>query len=62
MGLTPSLLPKRMTERCSSLVHAASEAAIFVLLLRCRVALLHRTATLPRICILQKKNTEGITA
>ena len=34
-----------MTERCSSLVHVASEAAIFTLLLRRRVAFLHRTAT-----------------
>jgi len=44
MGFTPSLR-KRMTERCSSLVHVASGAAIFTLLLRRRVAFLHRTAT-----------------
>jgi len=42
---TPSLLKKRMTERCYSLVHVASGAAIFTPLLRRRVALLHRTAT-----------------
>ena len=34
-----------MTERCSSLVRVTSEAAIFTLLLRRRVAFLHRTAT-----------------
>jgi hypothetical protein len=45
MGFTPSLLKKRMTECCSSLVHVASAAAIFTLLLRRRVAFLHRTAT-----------------
>ena len=45
MGFTPSLLKKQMTERSSSLVHVASGAAIFTLLLRRRVALLHRTAT-----------------
>jgi len=45
MGLTPSLLKKRMTERCYSLVHVASGVAIFTLLLRRRVAFLHRTAT-----------------
>jgi len=38
MGLTPSLLKKRTTERCYSLVHVASGAAIFTLLLRRRVA------------------------
>ena len=38
MGFTP-------TERCSSLVHVASGAALFTLLLRRRVAFLHRTAT-----------------
>jgi len=43
-GFTPSLLTKRMTERCSSLVHIASGAAIFTLLLRRRVKFLHRTA------------------
>jgi len=32
--------------RCSSLVHVASGATIFTLLLRRRVAFLHRTATL----------------
>ena len=45
VGFTPSLLKKRMTEHCSSLVHVASEAAIFTLLLRRCVAFLHRTAT-----------------
>ena len=45
MGFTPSLLKKRMTERRSSLVHFASGAATFTLLLRRRVAFLHRTAT-----------------
>ena len=45
MGFTPSLLKKRMTERFSSLVHVSSGAAIFTLLLRRRVAFLHRTAT-----------------
>ena len=44
MGFTSSLLQKRMTERCSSLVHVASGAARFTLLLRRRVAFLHRTA------------------
>jgi hypothetical protein len=34
-----------MTECCSSLVHVASGAAIFTLLLRRRVAFLHRVAT-----------------
>jgi hypothetical protein len=45
MGFTPSLLKKLTTERCSSLVHVASGAAIFALLLRRRVAFLHRTVT-----------------
>jgi len=45
MGFTPSLRKKRMTEHCSSLVHVASEAAIFTSLLHRRVAFLHRTAT-----------------
>jgi len=45
MGFTPSLHKKGMTERYSSLVHAAIGAAIFTLLLRRRVAFLHRTAT-----------------
>jgi len=44
MGFTPSLLKKRMTERCSSLVHVESGAVIFALLLRRRVAFLHRAA------------------
>ena len=44
MGFTPSLLKKRMTQSCSSLAPAASGAAIFTLLLRRRVAFLHRTA------------------
>ena len=35
---------KRMTERCSSLAHVASKAAIFTPLLRRHVAFLHRTA------------------
>jgi len=34
-----------MTERCSSLVHFASGAASFTLLLRRHVAFLHRSAT-----------------
>ena len=38
-------LKKWMTERCSSLVHVASGTAIFTLLLRHRIAFLHRTAT-----------------
>jgi hypothetical protein len=45
MGCNPSLLKKRMTERCSSLVHAGSGAASFTLLLRRRVAFLHLIAT-----------------
>ena len=45
MGFTHSLLKKRMTERCSSFVHVVSRATIFTLLLRRRVAFLHRTAT-----------------
>ena len=45
MGFNPSLLKKRMTERCSSLVHVASGAAIFTLLLRRNVEFLHRIAT-----------------
>ena len=45
MGFIPSLLKKRMTERCSSLVHVASRAAIFTLLLCRRVAFLHLTTT-----------------
>ena len=42
---TPSALKKRITERSSSLVHVASGATIFTLLLRRRVAFLHCTAT-----------------
>ena len=45
VGFSPSLLKKRMTERCSSLVYVEAGAAIFTLLLRRRVAFLHRTAT-----------------
>jgi len=45
MGFTPSLLKIWMTERCTSLAHVASGDAIFTLLLRRRVAYLHRTAT-----------------
>jgi len=45
MGFTPSLLKKRMKERCSSLVHDASGAAIFTLLLHRHVTFLHHTAT-----------------
>jgi hypothetical protein len=45
MGFTPSLLKKRMTERCFSLVHVASGAATFTLLLRCIVPFLHLTTT-----------------
>ena len=43
MGFTPWLLKKRMIECCSSLVHIASGAATFTLLLRRRVAFLYRT-------------------
>jgi len=42
MGFTPSLRKNRKKERCSSLVHVASGAAIFTLLLRRRVAFFHR--------------------
>ena len=45
MGFTPSLLKKRMTERCCSLVHVASRDAIFTLLLHRHVAILYCTAT-----------------
>jgi len=45
MGFTPSLHKKRMTEHCSFLVHDASGAAIFTLMLCRRVAFLHCTAT-----------------
>ena len=45
MGFTPSPRKKWMTEHCSSLVHVASGAAIFILQLRRHVAFLHRTAT-----------------
>ena len=45
IGFTHSLFKKQMTERCSSLVHVSSGAAIFTLLLRRRVAFLHRTTT-----------------
>jgi len=45
MAFTPSLLKKQMTERCSYLVHVASGAAIFTLLLSRRVEFLHRTVT-----------------
>jgi len=45
MGFTPSLLKKRMTERCSFLAHVARRAAIFTLLLRRHVTFLHCTAT-----------------
>jgi hypothetical protein len=51
MDFTPSLRKKLMTERCSSLVHVASGAAIFTLLLLRRVAFLHRTATLQTMSI-----------
>jgi len=44
-GFHPFTTKKRMTERCSSLLHFARGAAIFTLLLRHRVAFLHRTAT-----------------
>jgi hypothetical protein len=46
MGFTPSLLKKRMTERCSSLVHVASGAAIFRLLL---AVVLHSFIVLPPV-------------
>ena len=47
MGFTPSFhyFKKRMTDRCSSLVHVAGGAAVFTLLLHRRVAFLHCTAT-----------------
>jgi hypothetical protein len=45
MGFTPSLLKKRITERCSSLVHVASRTTLFTLLLCHHVAFLHCTAT-----------------
>jgi hypothetical protein len=45
MGFTPFTTKKRMIERCSSLVHVASGAAIFTLLLRRFVAFLHHTIT-----------------
>jgi len=45
MGFTLSLLQKRMADRYSSLVLVASGATIFTLLLRRRVAFLHRTTT-----------------
>jgi hypothetical protein len=45
MGFTTSLRKKLMTECSYSLVHVASGAAIFKLLLRRRVSFLHRTAT-----------------
>jgi len=38
-----------MTERCSSLVHVVSGASIFTLLLRRRIAFLHRTAICRRL-------------
>jgi hypothetical protein len=44
-GFHPFTTKKRMTERCFSLVHVASGAAIFTLLLRRRVVFLHRNAT-----------------
>jgi len=43
--VSPLHYKKRMAKRCSSLVHVASGAAIFTLLLRRRVTFLHRTAT-----------------
>ena len=45
MGFTPLLLKKRITERCSSLVHVASRTTIFTLLLCHHIAFLHCTAT-----------------
>ena len=62
MGFTPSLLKKRMTERCSSLMHVASRGAIFTLLLCRCVAFLHRTATCrplfkPRVSLLSTYKT-----
>jgi len=45
MGFSPSVLKNQMTERSSSLVHVASGAANFTLLLRRHVVFLHRTAT-----------------
>ena len=52
MGFTPSLLKKQMTECCSSLVHVASVATVFTLLLRRRVAFLHLLATLQTMSII----------
>ena len=46
MGFTPSLLKKRMTERCYSLVHVASGAASFTLSLR---VVLHSCIVLPPV-------------
>ena len=46
MGFTPSLLIKRMPERCSSLLHVSSGVAIFTLLLRRRV---HSCIALPPV-------------
>jgi len=62
MGFTPSLPKKRMTERCSSLVHDACGAAVFTLLLRCHLAFLHHTATCrplfkPRVSLLPTYRT-----
>jgi len=45
MCFTPSLLKKKRMTECCYLLHVASRAAIFTLLLRCRVAFLHHTAT-----------------
>ena len=45
MGFNPSVLKIRVTGRCSSLAYVASGDASFTLLLRRRVAYLHRTAT-----------------
>ena len=45
MGFTPSLLKKWMTEHCSLLVHVASRAAIFTLLLCRCVTFLYLTNT-----------------
>jgi hypothetical protein len=58
MGFTPSL-------RRSSLVHGASGAAVFTLLLRCHVPFLHHTATCqplfkPRVSLLSTYKTDEL--
>jgi hypothetical protein len=62
IGFTPSILIKRITEHCSSLVHVASGAAMFTLLLCHHVAFLHLTTTCrppfkPWVLLLSTYNT-----